>query len=51
MPVSALIGASLLILADFIGKTVFAPSELAVGIVVSIIGIPYFLYLLVKSKA
>ncbi|PJO42024.1 FecCD family ABC transporter permease, partial [Lysinibacillus xylanilyticus] len=51
MPVSALIGAGLLVLADFIGKTVFAPSELAVGIVVSIIGIPYFLYLLVKSKA
>lgn len=51
MPVSALIGACLLVLADFIGKTVFAPSELAVGIVVSIIGIPYFLYLLVKSKA
>jgi len=51
MPVSALIGAGLLIIADFIGKTVFAPSELAVGIVVSIIGIPYFLYLLVKSKA
>lgn len=51
MPVSALIGAALLIFADFIGKTVFAPSELAVGIVVSIIGIPYFLYLLVKSKA
>jgi len=51
MPVSALIGACLLVLADFIGKTVFAPAELAVGIVVSIIGIPYFLYLLVKSKA
>ena len=51
MPVSALIGAALLIVADFIAKTVFAPSELAVGIVVSIIGIPYFLYLLVKSKA
>lgn len=51
MPVSALIGACLLVIADFIGKTVFAPSELAVGIVVSIIGIPYFLYLLVKSKA
>ncbi|QCR30865.1 iron ABC transporter permease [Lysinibacillus sp. SGAir0095] len=50
MPVSAMIGAFLLIIADFIGKTVFAPSELAVGIVVSIIGIPYFLYLLVKAK-
>ena len=50
MPISAMIGAFLLIIADFIGKTVFAPSELAVGIVVSIIGIPYFLYLLVKAK-
>lgn len=50
IPASALIGAALLILADFIGKTVFAPAELAVGIVVSIIGIPYFLYLLVKAK-
>lgn len=50
VPVSALIGAALLVFSDFIGKTLFAPSELAVGIVVSIIGIPYFLYLLVKSR-
>jgi iron complex transport system permease protein len=50
MPVSVLTGAGLLIFSDFIAKTVFAPSELAVGIVVSIIGIPYFLYLLVKAK-
>ncbi|WP_146548278.1 FecCD family ABC transporter permease [Rummeliibacillus suwonensis] len=49
--ISALMGAFLLIFADFIGKTVFAPSELSVGIVVSIIGIPYFLYLLVKTKS
>ena len=50
MPVSILVGAALLIFSDFVAKTVFAPSELAVGIVVSIIGIPYFLYLLVKAK-
>ncbi|MGG0717523.1 iron ABC transporter permease [Robertmurraya massiliosenegalensis] len=50
VPVSALIGAALLVFSDFIGKTLFAPSELAVGIVVAIIGIPYFLYLLVKSR-
>ncbi|MFS0782057.1 FecCD family ABC transporter permease [Bacillus sp. 1P06AnD] len=50
VPVSGLIGAGLLIFSDFVGKTAFAPSELAVGIVVSIIGIPYFLYLLVKSR-
>ncbi|WAA09185.1 FecCD family ABC transporter permease [Fervidibacillus albus] len=50
MPASAFIGAGLLIFSDFLAKTVFAPSELAVGIVVSIIGIPYFLYLLIKEK-
>ena len=50
VPFSALIGAALLLLSDFIAKTIFAPSELAVGVVVSIIGIPYFLYLLVKAR-
>lgn len=47
--VTALIGVFLLIISDFIAKTIFAPSELAVGIVISIIGIPYFIYLLYKS--
>ena len=51
MPISAAVGMLLVLFSDYIGKTVFEPSELAVGIVVSIIGIPYFLYLLVKSKA
>lgn len=50
MPIAAVIGAALLVCSDFVAKTVFAPSELSVGIVVSIIGIPYFLYLLVKAK-
>lgn len=50
LPISALVGAGLLIFSDFVAKTVFAPSELAVGIVVSVIGIPYFLYLLFKAK-
>lgn len=49
MPVSALVGAALLLVSDFIAKTAFAPSELAVGVVVSIIGIPYFLFLLIKG--
>ena len=49
MPVTALVGVFLLILSDLIAKTIFAPSELAVGIVISIIGIPYFIYLLYKS--
>ena len=50
IPVSAFVGATLLVISDYVAKTVFAPSELAVGIVVSIIGIPYFLFLLIKAK-
>ncbi|GAA0752098.1 Iron-uptake system permease protein FeuC [bioreactor metagenome] len=49
MPITILVGVLLLILSDFIAKTIFAPSELAVGIVISIIGIPYFIYLLYRS--
>lgn len=50
MPISALTGMVLLVFSDYIAKTVFAPAELAVGIVVSIIGVPYFLYLLMKAN-
>lgn len=51
VPMSAAVGMFLLVFSDYIAKTVFEPSELPVGIIVSIIGIPYFLYLLVKTRA
>nr|WP_132371803.1 iron ABC transporter permease [Melghiribacillus thermohalophilus] len=47
---SALIGALLLLLADLIGRVIIMPSELPVGLVVSCLGAPYFLYLLMKSE-
>ncbi|KMY44066.1 iron ABC transporter permease [Bacillus sp. FJAT-27916] len=50
IPVSGAVGMLLVLLADFIAKTAFSPLEIPVGIVVSIIGVPYFLYLLVKRK-
>ena len=49
IPLSALLGAGLLTLADTIGRTVIAPSELPSGVVTSLIGAPYFLYLLRKK--
>ncbi|HET7579486.1 MAG TPA: iron ABC transporter permease [Bacillales bacterium] len=49
MPVSALIGTLLLLVSDMIGKNILSPTEIPVGLVVSIIGAPYFLYLLVKN--
>ncbi|RLL46584.1 iron ABC transporter permease [Oceanobacillus piezotolerans] len=50
IPISALIGALLLMVADTIGKNVLAPTTIPVGIVVAIISVPYFVYLLMKSK-
>ena len=34
----------MVVVGDLIGKTVFAPAELPVGIVISIIGVPYFIF-------
>lgn len=51
LPTSALIGGLLLIVADTLGRWVLQPSEVAAGIVVAVIGAPYFLYLLATSKA
>jgi iron complex transport system permease protein len=51
MPVCGTIGMLLVIVSDFIAKTVFSPVELPVGIVISIIGVPYFVYLLFKTRA
>lgn len=50
LPVSALMGAILVVLADLLGRTLFAPSELPVGILMSLIGAPYFLILLCRRK-
>ncbi len=46
LPVSALFGAALVVGADTIARTVFSPVEIPVGIFMSFIGAPFFLYLL-----
>ncbi|WP_238651684.1 FecCD family ABC transporter permease [Paenibacillus piscarius] len=51
LPAAALIGALLLLTADTVGRWILQPAEVPTGIVVAIIGAPYFLYLLAKSKA
>jgi ABC-type Fe3+-siderophore transport system, permease component len=50
VPVSGLIGAAMVLFGDYIGKTIFAPAELAAGIVISVIGVPYFVYLLLRAR-
>lgn len=50
LPASALMGALLLLVADTIGRNLLAPSEIPVGLVVSALGAPYFIYLLMKTN-
>ncbi len=50
LPVTAVAGAIFLMLADTLARTVFAPSEVPVGILMAFIGGPFFLYLLRKMK-
>ena len=50
LPVTALAGAIFLVVTDTIARTLFAPTELPVGILMALLGGPFFLYLLRKSK-
>lgn len=50
MPISMLTGAVLLIVADTLAKNLVSPTEIPVGIFTSLIGAPYFLYLLNKKN-
>jgi iron complex transport system permease protein len=49
LPIATLIGAILLVVADTVGRSLLDPSGIPAGIVVTVIGAPYFLYLLVKK--
>ncbi|EFM10118.1 transport system permease protein [Paenibacillus curdlanolyticus YK9] len=51
IPTAALVGALLTIVADTIGRSILPKQEIPIGVVVAVIGAPYFLYLLARSKA
>ncbi|AIY80267.1 iron ABC transporter permease [Clostridium botulinum] len=46
---SALVGSLILLIGDTIARNIIAPMELPVGIVVAIIGVPYFIYLMLSE--
>ena len=50
LPLSAIIGAVLVLLADTIGRTVFLPIEVPAGVFTAAIGAPYFIYLLYRQR-
>lgn len=50
LPIAMLLGGWLLLLADTIGRNVLEPDGIPAGIVVSLIGAPYFIYMLMKKQ-
>ena len=50
IPVAVLLGALLVGAADTIGRTVIAPEQLPAGLVVALLGAPYFVWLLWRSR-
>ena len=50
IPVAVLLGGLLVGVADTIGRTVIAPAQLPAGLVVALIGAPYFVWLLWRSR-
>lgn len=50
LPISFLLGAILLLLADILARVIAPPIELPAGILTAILGAPYFFYLLMRIK-
>jgi iron complex transport system permease protein len=51
LPGSALLGASLLLICDLVARVVVAPAELPIGVVMSALGGPFFLWMLRQRRA
>lgn len=51
LPVAALLGALLVSVADTVGRTVIAPAQVPAGLLTALIGTPYFVWLLWRSRA
>ena len=50
LPSSALLGGSLLVIADTFARIIIAPQQLPVGVIMAMIGVPMFLFLLHRSN-
>lgn len=50
IPVSALLGALLVVVSDLVGRAIIAPAQIPVGLLTAVIGAPYFIWLLWRSR-
>ena len=49
IPFTALVGADLVLAADLFGRVIFAPGEMPVGVLMALLGAPFFLFILLKG--
>ena len=49
-PTSSLVGALLLLASDTVARNIIAPIELPIGVITSIVGVPFFIYLIIKKR-
>jgi iron complex transport system permease protein len=50
LPTAGVLGALIVVLADLVGRTLFAPVELPAGLITAAVGAPFFIYLLWRSR-
>ncbi|WP_339260503.1 iron ABC transporter permease [Lysinibacillus sp. FSL K6-3209] len=50
IPISAMVGAIIVIFADIVGRTLFLPKDLPAGVFTAAIGAPFFIYLLFRTR-
>ncbi|MEY2706593.1 MAG: hypothetical protein RI905_344 [Pseudomonadota bacterium] len=50
LPASALLGGTFLVLSDMFARTVISPSQLPVGVITALIGVPSFLWILSRFR-
>jgi iron complex transport system permease protein len=50
LPTAGVIGALIVVASDLVGRTIFAPIELPVGLITAIVGAPFFIYLLWRTR-
>lgn len=50
IPLSALAGSLLMVLADLLARLLIAPSEMPIGIVTAVLGCPFFLFLIARRR-
>ncbi|MBO0836505.1 MAG: iron ABC transporter permease [Actinobacteria bacterium] len=51
LPVSMIVGAAFLVLADVVARTALAPDEVPIGVITALIGAPFFLFVLRSRRA